>query len=74
MATDIKVPELGEGVESGDVLEVFVSVGDVIEKDADLIELETDKATVAVPASAGGKIVKIHVAEGDTIAAGACVV
>lgn len=74
MATDIKVPELGEGVESGDVLEVFVSVGDVIEKDADLIELETDKATVAVPASAGGKIVKIHVAEGDTIAVGAVVV
>lgn len=74
MATDIKVPELGEGVESGDVLEVFVSVGDVIEKDADLIELETDKATVAVPAAVGGKIVKIHVSEGDTVSVGGVVV
>lgn len=74
MATDIKVPELGEGVESGDVLEVFVSVGDVVEKDADLVELETDKATVAVPASVGGKITKIHVSDGDTVAVGSVIV
>ena len=74
MTTEIKVPNLGEGIEGGDVLEVFVSEGDVIEKDADLVELETDKATVTVPASAAGKIVKIHVSEGDSITVGSVVV
>ena len=74
MTTEIKVPNLGEGIEGGDVLEVFVSEGDVVEKDADLVELETDKATVTVPASAAGKIVKIHVSEGDSITVGTVVV
>ncbi len=70
MATEIKIPALGEGVESGDVLEIFVSVGDVLKKDAGILELETDKATVTVPASEGGKITKIHVANGDTVKVG----
>lgn len=74
MAIEITVPDLGDGVESGDVLEVFVSDGDAIEKDQDLIELETDKATVTVPASSAGTITKIHVAEGDTIAVGGVIV
>jgi pyruvate/2-oxoglutarate dehydrogenase complex dihydrolipoamide acyltransferase (E2) component len=74
MATDLKIPALGEGVESGDVLEIFVSEGDVIKKDDGLLELETDKATVTVPASEGGKITKIHVSNGDTIKVGQVVV
>ncbi len=74
MAIDIKVPDLGEGVESGDVLEVFVSDGDTVENGQDLVELETDKATVTVPASAAGTISKIHVAEGDTISVGGVIV
>ncbi len=74
MATEIKLPDLGDGIDSGDVLEVFVKVGDVIEKNADLIELETDKATVMVPASAAGRITSVHVAEGDTIAVGGVIV
>lgn len=74
MAIEIKVPELGDGVESGDVLEVFVSEGDTIEQGQDLIELETDKATVTVPASDAGTISKIHVGEGDTVAVGGVIV
>ncbi len=70
MAIEIKVPILGEGVESGDVLDVFVSEGDVIKKDDGLVELETDKATVTVPSTQGGKIVKIHVKSGDSVAVG----
>ena len=42
---EIKLPEIGDGIESGDVLEVLVRVGDVIEAGQDIIELETDKAT-----------------------------
>ena len=74
MAIEIKIPDLGEGVESGDVLEVFVSPGDSIAKGQDLVELETDKATVTVPATQDGTIVKIMVAEGDTVAVGGVIV
>lgn len=70
MAIEIKVPDLGEGVASGDVLEVFVQVGDVITKDQGVVELETDKATVSVPASAGGKVVEVLVKAGQTVAVG----
>ena len=68
MAIDVQLPDLGDGIESGDVLAVHVSVGDTIEKGQTLIEIETDKATVDVPATDGGKITKVHVKTGDTVA------
>lgn len=68
MTIEVKLPDLGDGIESGDVLEIFVSVGDTIEKGQDIVEMETDKATVTVPASAGGKVTKILISEGDTLA------
>ena len=61
MSVEIKVPVLGEGVESGDVLEIFVNEGEVIEQEQGLVELETDKATLTVPATVGGTVTKIHV-------------
>jgi pyruvate dehydrogenase E2 component (dihydrolipoamide acetyltransferase) len=61
---------LGEHVESGDVLSIFVSVGDVVTKDQDLIEVETDKATMPIPSPGAGKVVKILVAEGQTLKIG----
>ena len=70
MPTEIGLPELGPEIESGDVLEILVSEGDTIEKDQGLIEVETDKATVTVPASQSGVVVKVHVSEGDTIKIG----
>ncbi len=70
MSIDIKLPELGDGIDTADVLEVLVSEGDTIDKDQGIIELETDKATAVVPATHGGKVVKIHVNEGDTIPVG----
>ncbi len=70
MATEIKLPSLGEGVASGDVLEILVKEGDVVKKDQGVVELETDKATVTVPCPMPGKIVKIMVKEGETVAVG----
>jgi pyruvate dehydrogenase E2 component (dihydrolipoamide acetyltransferase) len=66
----ITLPELGDGIASGDVLEIFVSVGDTITAGQDIIEMETDKATVPVPSKVGGKITKIVVSEGDTVPIG----
>ena len=73
MSTEIKLPSLGEGIESGDVLEILVSVGEVIKKDQSLLEMETDKATVSVPSPLAGKILSIAVAEGQTVAVGGLV-
>ena len=70
MPTEVKLPELGDGIESGDVLEIFVSVGDTISAGDDIVEMETDKATVPVPSDIAGKIAKICVAEGDTVEIG----
>ena len=74
MAIEIKVPVLGDGIESGDVLDVFVKEGDEIAKDAGVIELETDKATVTVPAPMAAKFPKIHVKTGQTVKIGEVIV
>jgi pyruvate dehydrogenase E2 component (dihydrolipoamide acetyltransferase) len=70
MATEVKLPELGDGIKSGDVLEIFVAVGDVVTKGQSVVEMETDKATVSVPSEVAGKVVKISVSEGDTVPIG----
>jgi len=74
MATEIKLPELGEGIDSGDVLEILVSEGDSIEKEQAILEIETDKATASVPSPQAGKVVKILVSEGDTVEVGAALI
>ena len=71
--TQITLPELGDGIESGDILEIFVSVGDVISKGQDIVEMETDKATVPVPSSHAGKVTQILVSEGDTVPIGGAI-
>jgi pyruvate dehydrogenase E2 component (dihydrolipoamide acetyltransferase) len=74
MPTQIKLPNLGENIESGDVLTIFVSEGDVVKADQDLMEVETDKATMPIPSPQAGKITKILVSEGDTIEIGAPII
>ena len=73
MTTQITLPHLGESIESGDVLSIFISEGDTIEVDQDLIEIETDKATMPVPSPEAGKVVKVLVNEGDTLTVGAAI-
>ena len=70
MTNQITLPHLGENIESGDVLTIMVSVGDLIEIEQDLLEVETDKATMPVPSPEAGKVTKILVGEGDTISVG----
>jgi pyruvate dehydrogenase E2 component (dihydrolipoamide acetyltransferase) len=70
MAIEVKLPSLGDGVDTGDVLELLVKEGDVVAKDQGIIELETGKATLQVPSSAAGKVAKIHVKPGQTIPPG----
>ena len=65
---DIKAPDLG--VDSAEVSEIMVEVGDVIAKDDNILLLESDKASVEVPSSAAGKVTKISVAVGDQVSEG----
>jgi pyruvate dehydrogenase E2 component (dihydrolipoamide acetyltransferase) len=70
MASEIKLPELGENIEKGDVVRVLVNAGDIIQPDQPLIELETDKATIEVPSTSGGKILEVKVKTGDKVKVG----
>ncbi len=71
MSIKVRVPDLGDSIESGEVLEIMVAEGDHIEKEQGILELETDKATVEVPSSHTGKITKVHVKVGQSIGSGA---
>lgn len=70
MAVEIKLPELGENVVSGTLSKLLVNAGDLIEKDQPLLEIETDKAVVEVPATQSGKVINILVKEGDILKVG----
>src|SRR5260221_8408867 len=67
---DFTLPELGEQIESGDVLRVLVKAGDAIAREQPVLELETDKATIEVPASFAGTVKEIKVKAGDKVKVG----
>ncbi|MEN8008377.1 MAG: 2-oxo acid dehydrogenase subunit E2 [Candidatus Krumholzibacteriota bacterium] len=73
MAQEIRVPEVSDGVTEGTVISVAVAVGDKVEADQTLLEMETDKAVVAIPSPFDGTITEIRVAEGDTVSVGAVI-
>ena len=69
---EIKAPDLG--VESAEVSEIMVSVGDKITENDNIVLLESDKAAVEVPSSASGTVSKIMVSVGDTVTEGAVLI
>jgi 2-oxoglutarate dehydrogenase E2 component (dihydrolipoamide succinyltransferase) len=71
MATEIRVPTLGESVVEATVGQWFKQKGDAVSADEPLVELETDKVTVEVPAPASGVLSEVSVKPGETVAVGA---
>ena len=71
MATEIRVPTLGESVTEATIAQWFKKPGDKVNADEPIVELETDKVTVEVPAPASGTLTDILVKEGDTVEVGA---
>jgi pyruvate dehydrogenase E2 component (dihydrolipoamide acetyltransferase) len=61
VAHEFKLPEVGEGIDSGTVVAVLVAEGDRVEIDQPVLELETDKAVVEVPSTVSGVVTKVHV-------------
>lgn len=74
MAEEIRLPDLGEGIDQGDVVRILVSEGDSIKVDQPVIELETDKALVEVPSSVAGTVATVNVSSGESISPGAVLV
>ena len=70
MTTEFNLPELGEDIDAGDVVALLVSVGDAIEVDQPVLEIETDKAAIEIPSSVSGTITAIHVEEGGIVEVG----
>lgn len=73
MKHEITVPEVSDGITAGTVVSLNVAWGDQVEEDQTLLELETDKAVVAIPAPVAGKVTDIKVTEGDKVAIGAVI-
>ena len=65
MATEIKLPRLGQGMESGTIVKWLKAEGEPVEKGEPLYELDTDKVTQEVEADASGVLLKIAVQEGE---------
>lgn len=67
---EFKLPDLGEGIHEGEILKWHVNVGEMIKEDEPLVEVETDKAAVAIPSPKGGKLVSVAGKEGDVVIVG----
>ena len=70
MAYEFKLPDLGEGVAEGEVARWLVQVGQTVEEDAPLVEIQTDKTTVEIPSPASGTVARILVEEGRLVPVG----
>lgn len=70
MAIEFKLPVLGENIDSGKIVKIFITPGDKVDKDQPVLELETDKAAIEVPSNVVGVVSTIHVREGEEASVG----
>ena len=70
MALEFRFPDVGEGIAQGEIVRWLVAQGDEVRADQPLVEVETDKAVVEIPAPRGGTILRLPVAAGETIQVG----
>jgi pyruvate dehydrogenase E2 component (dihydrolipoamide acetyltransferase) len=71
---DFNLPDLGEGLTEGEILAWLVNVGDTVELNQPIVEVETAKAAVEIPAKWAGRITKIHHEAGSVVAVGAPII
>ena len=67
--TEVTIPDIGD-IQSVDVIEVLVAPGDSVQKETPLVTLESDKATMDVPAPCAGTVIEIRIAVGDQVSEG----
>tara|TARA_B100000029_G_scaffold70789_1_gene62850 strand:- start:1624 stop:2937 length:1314 start_codon:yes stop_codon:yes gene_type:complete len=71
---EFKLPDIGEGVVEGEIVQWHISVGDTVAEDDALVDVMTDKATVTIPSPYDGEIAVLHGGVGDMVAVGATLV
>jgi 2-oxoisovalerate dehydrogenase E2 component (dihydrolipoyl transacylase) len=64
------LPDVGEGIDAGEIIAWYVAVGDRVTEDQPLVDVQTDKALVTIPCPATGVVLERHGEPGDTIAVG----
>ena len=74
MIKEILLPDLGEGIDTAEVSEVLVSPGKTIKENDIILVLESEKASMEIPAETGGKIKKVQVVPGSTVTPGQCLI
>jgi len=74
MIKEILLPDLGEGIDAAEVSEVLVSPGKTIKADDIILVLESEKASMEIPAETGGMVKKVLVVPGSTVEAGQCLI
>lgn len=74
MAYEFRLPDIGEGVAEGEVVQWFVKEGDSVREDAPLVSVLTDKANVEIPSPKSGRIAQIHAAVGVKVKVGGLLV
>ncbi len=74
MAFEFKLPDLGEGLEEGEIVQWLINEGDTVTEDQPMVKVLTDKAEVEIPSPKAGKISKLHAAAGEKVQVGATIV
>jgi pyruvate dehydrogenase E2 component (dihydrolipoyllysine-residue acetyltransferase) len=74
VAFEFRLPDIGEGVAEGEVVQWFVKEGETVREDAPLVGVLTDKAHVEIPSPRSGKIVKLHAQVGEKVKVGGLLV
>ncbi|HEX2878752.1 MAG TPA: biotin/lipoyl-containing protein, partial [Polyangiaceae bacterium] len=67
---EFKLPDIGEGVSEGEIVNWLVKVGDTVAQDQDMVEVMTDKATVTIGAPKAGRVAELRAAQGDVVPVG----
>src|SRR5947199_1413956 len=70
MDREFKLPDIGEGVQEGEVVKWFVKEGDPIKENDPMVEVMTDKVTVQIPSPVTGKILQLRAKEGEVVKVG----
>ena len=70
---EFKLPDLGEGIHEGEIVKWYVQVGDMIQEDDSLVDVETDKAAVTIPSPVSGRVAQLGGEVGDTVMVGAVI-
>lgn len=76
MATEFRLPDIGEGIAEAVIVEWLVSLGDIVKADQVILKIETDKAVADIPTPVSGTVLKLNYSKGDTVNVGAvlCVI